>query len=743
MKRLLFSIFIINIMLSFLFIINTKNNEISKNISELGRSNSFTINIQNDIDNLDKNIAIDKIEKVVKKYDGSINKKFYLWRTSNKTDIIQYVYLNNPADYLQTLDITGNLLVAYDDSLNMIGSNNSTNKNKIGVIETLKSDIAYEIYTFQGLKDSKKSLSGFYTVNISGDTSSDVFINQLSKELGVIVNKNFQNTTTSSSSFFFFEIIPIIFLNILATIIVLYSVFFRFKEIGVKKMLGYKTAAIGLEFIKGIAKVYLLSFILSYIIIVIYYFLNKSKILFDSIIFSLKIYSIIFIITIIILTIPLMFINSITISQAIKNQKPTGLINKINIFFKVSFTFTLIILLSIILNLYLPIKSFYQHNYKKWEEAKNYAYVPLSYMDINDTEEKNLLETKQMKDLYIWLNNKGAIEIYIPDEIKTENNKIEAIAKLNESEILEGEGYGFSKTLKLKIKNNGIRVNNNYLKLNHIYDMNGNIIQTGEDENIIYLLIPEKLQDQKEEIIKSYKYPYENNMFTLSFSRLHSKFPDLFAGESPEIKPIIVKNEQRYFTYDIDAFSASKNYIIDPIVEINNNKVEHAGDISKNRGLYIRISSLDNPFEDIKDQVEKLQLTAYYNNAFSIYNDVAESIYTYQTMLIKQSIAAATIILVLVLLIIYTGIIRMERKKIENSVKILNGYSFFTRHKSILLFSYILYMVPITFILLKKFDNIDKLVSMILGIWIIDLFITTTTIYLYEKRNLKDVIKGS
>ena len=58
MKKILFSIFAINIILSFFFIVNIKSNEISKSISDLGSENSFTITIKQEIDNSNKKEAI-------------------------------------------------------------------------------------------------------------------------------------------------------------------------------------------------------------------------------------------------------------------------------------------------------------------------------------------------------------------------------------------------------------------------------------------------------------------------------------------------------------------------------------------------------------------------------------------------------------------------------------------------------------------------------------------------------------
>lgn len=741
MKKILCSIFIINILLSFFLFLDVKREALRTTINELGQEGSIAIEIKQGIDYLDRKETLEKIEAIVKEHDGSITKKIYINKSPRITDVIQYVSLNNPEFYFRELQFSGSLLTPYADNETFLTSSKDQVDGKIGTIETLDEKSLYEIRSFQTLAESKKSLSGIYYINLSEKSSSNAFINDLNQAIGIEVTE-YKGSSISIPHWPILELLPILFLYILSAIIVLYTIFYRFKAIGIKKLVGFKNITIAFEMIESIIKTYLIAVVISCFIIGIFYFFNQNMMLLNLILMSLLWMAIIFIINLIVLIIPLFFLEKIKISEVLKNRRPTHIISRINMVFKIIFTSILMILLVFIFKNHITLSGFYNENYLKWEETKNHAYVPLMYMEMERSEEQFLWEVEQMKKLYWKTNNAGGIEIYIPFDIQDSESKKRTLNQLIEAEGMIDPQY--AKAIKLKTVYNGIRINNNYLKANPIYDLDGNAVQINENDHILYILLPEKLKYLEKDAIEAYAYPYENDLFTMDYAGLHEHLPHLFDAGNPEVKVILVKDNQKYFTYNFEAFKEDNNYIIDPIVEINNNKIEYGGDISNNRGYYIKVDNPQDPFASISEEVKRLGLTAQYNQAFSLYDGVAEQVYESQSALIKQLTIAFVTGFILILLVIYSTIINMEKIKVENSICILNGYGFIERHKRKLLFLFFIYLILGCLMVLigNGFSEKIAFAILVLSVWVIELIVTIITIFIIEKQNLNDILKG-
>lgn len=714
---------------------NIKSNEINKSISDLGTKNAFTINIKREIDNIDKKEAINNIKNIVKKYKGTIVKKTYSNQKAIGVDITQYIYINNPEKFFNKINITGNLLSQYDESLNTL-SNIQNIDGKIGTIETLKNSSTYIITTLNALENSNKSLSGLYYVKLESEISQGEFVYELSKKLGTTVEIENINSITMPPMLAMLDLLPIIFLNILSVVIVLYTVFFRSKEIGIKKMLGFGDLSIGTGFMLDITKIYLASFVIGYMIIGIYYILNKSSTLLKLLIESISIAAFVFFATIIMLIAPLLLLKVITVAQTIKNKKPTKTIASINSVVKILFTYVLIGLLVLIYNLFVNLNNFYGKNYEKWEEAKNYAYVNLSYMEINPTEEQAHWEENQMKKLYKYVVDQGAIQIqtekkpYNKEEEEKILNKLNEILSPEERAITEEANKNSPQNI-LK-ENNAISINLNYLKENPVYKMDGTLVNLEYRENTIYVLVPERLKAFENEIIKGYDSKYNFNPNPTEITNQIKQ----------EISIIYIKNNQKYFTYNIEHFAQTNNYVIDPIVEITTEIFN--SDISSNAGIYIEIDDPADPFGAIIDKVKELGLGAYYTEAYCVYDSVAGNIQLILTFMTKLTIMAAINIFTLFLLIIYTNLIKLEHNKMDNSIKMLNGYSFKDRHINKLLLSIGIYLIPVGIISIKASNYFKlELLSIVGLICLVDIVVTIITITITERKNLKDILKGN
>ena len=110
----------------------------------------------------------------------------------------------------------------------------------------------------------------------------------------------------------------------------------------------------------------------------------------------------------------------------------------------------------------------------------------------------------------------------------------------------------------------------------------------------------------------------------------------------------------------------------------------------------------------------------------------------------KLTIMAAINIFTLFLLIIYTNLIKLEHNKMDNSIKMLNGYSFKDRHINKLLLSIGIYLIPVGIISIKASNYFKlELLSIVGLICLVDIVVTIITITITERKNLKDILKGN
>ena len=70
MRKILVSLFLINILLSFFIFYDLENNSINERISKSGENQNYTIHIDKGIKDLERNVTIDKIQKFTRKYEG-------------------------------------------------------------------------------------------------------------------------------------------------------------------------------------------------------------------------------------------------------------------------------------------------------------------------------------------------------------------------------------------------------------------------------------------------------------------------------------------------------------------------------------------------------------------------------------------------------------------------------------------------------------------------------------------------
>ena len=734
MRKILVSLFLINILLSFFIFYDLENSSINERISKSGEDQNFTIHIDKGINDLERNTNIEKIQKITKKYEADVIFRVYNNAPGQKLKLVKFVYLNDSNKLFNDIRVKGSIIKNHDTSMSYLDTGSIDNGKKVGTILVMDPDIYFKIATFESLKESKYTLSGFYSVNID-KSKIEAFVSDLKGELGVNVNleKNFENSKVVIPPIL--KIIPMIIVFLLSILVVVFDLISRYKDIGVKKLNGYSEKTLKLDYYRGIGWLYLISVVISYSILGILYFKFRNILYVELVFKSLIVTVILFFLICLVLLISLNFIGKVKMSAAIKNKKPVHIIKRFSLVFKLIFTFILIGLFISGLKLYVPVYSFYFENYKKWEAAIDYAQVDSHYYNENEDFDERIWSLIQHKKLYLYVNEMGGIQVEINDFSNSNNSDPK---KRAEEDIIH----------------NTIFVNNNYLKKHPVYDLNGKVVSIDENERVHTFLVPEKYAYLEEQIIKTYENYYISyhdipKQLEEDIKRVQKvlieKEPELFGNEPDTIEIIVIKNGQGYFTYDMNVHPETKNIVYDRIIDINTRGAYKTGDISPNSGYFIKVDNPEEPFLSISDKVKELGLEAYYYDAYSAYSNVAGQVNMYLGVLSQIAVIFGIAGITIAILIAYSIMIYMEKEKMDLSVKLLNGYSFIGRHGKKLLRTILFYIFFLpSFIFVRGNTTETRALALLLVVIVIlDLLLTYIFISIYEKRNIKDILKGN
>lgn len=734
MRKILMSLFLINILLSFFIIYDLENNRLNERISNSGEEENYTILIDKGINELERNTAIDKIQEIAKKHEAGLLFRVYNNAPGQKLKLSKFVYLKDSDELQKDIRVKGDFIGNYDRSLKYLDTGKIKNGHQVGSILVLDPQIYYRISTFESLKNSKYTLSGFYSVKIDECRLAE-FVSDLQDELGVNVSleKNFNNMRLFIPAIL--KIIPMIIVFLLTVLIVIFDLISRFKDIGVKKLNGYSDNCLKLEYYRGIGRLYLISTIISYSFLGILFIKFRNILYVELVLKSLLSTGLFFLVICLLVLISLCFISRIKMSDAIKNKKPVHIIKNFCYGIKILFTVILIGLFILGLKLYMPVHSFYFENLKKWEDTINYAQVSAGYEERNESFEDIVWNMVQNKKLYVYANKMGGLQILV-------------------NEKFDGERYGEKQSYLEKIIWKSIEINTNYLNKHPVYDLNKKRITVDDNENTNYILIPEKYKDLQEEII----YNLEDRYYSIHDAPIefkegrkkeqklaHELAPEYFAEDFGRFKAIIIENGQEYFTYDIFKYPETNNMVKDRVVIVNNNKAGLGFDISNNGGYLIKVNNPGQPFLSIRDKVEELGLLSTYQHAYSIYGSIASEITNYLEILSQIAVMFLMAGITIAILIACSIIIYMEREKMDLSVKFFNGYGFFERHGRKLLETMTLYVIflPAFYFVRGNVKEITAVGLLLVGIMMLDLLISIIFINLYEKRNIKDILKGN
>ena len=170
--------------------------------------------------------------------------------------------------------ISGRDLTIEDPSNSFISSHKSDNANQVGVFSSFNLDSIINIYKLEELKERFDYLSCFY-INTKDEKIISQFKEDLESKLGI---ESFIGTYYNSiiSDFLSTHIFNI--LCAIGLLIVLYTIFLRYKEFAIKKLFGKTKHEIRMNILKTLIVNHIIGFFISGLASAIYLFNKVDKI---------------------------------------------------------------------------------------------------------------------------------------------------------------------------------------------------------------------------------------------------------------------------------------------------------------------------------------------------------------------------------------------------------------------------------------------------------------------------------
>lgn len=697
---------------------------------------------------------INIIQTVANQYDINVERQTYTLDDSlKKTIVTKYVYVNHTNlsfDKIQLLN--GRYLTKEDTNSDVyLSSKSSNNINQIGQIKSFDQANQLDILPFPKL--ITQNLSGDYTITTSDKTIAEQFVQSLN-ELGLEAKVNaFTYVSSPYINLTILLIVGILYFIIFFLILIffVYFIILRFKEFSIKKMLGFTNQhLIKNILLKDLVLNQLISIGISLTVTTIYLAFYNN---FSGFISFLPIWLIVELglnLLLLLFCYPITYlVKCISSGLMLKNKQPKKLIQCINASSKFIFSVCAIVVLSILINNFVVLSNQNQ-NIHQWEQVKDYA--------------------------SFW---------YSPDELPTVGGKLDSLAeyptqvKMQKFYQLTNQQGGFiiSPSQEYTYKNttppnwpsyhpykNRITINNNYLKLNPIFDTASRQVDV-PDENTtdLTILVPEKYKNNADDILQLYtQFHTENYYFTRQIVQTQSGVdlgydPGAYGEIIKHVDPlkvhiIFVKNDQQYFTYNPTYCTESNNIITDPIAIIANNQnmgVDDYTTIISNGEYFCKVSDTQNPVGSFKATMISAGVENNIIRVNMLYDQVGNYIYETKTQIALECMLIIIVAIIIILIIIYSILNYMEANKKINAVKKIHGFSFFKRHFAFLKYVPIFWgVIWISMLGIVKLMDLSETINLsILGIgslsfMTIDLLVCYLTIRLKEIQKAKDILKG-
>jgi len=240
-----------------------------------------------------------------------------------------------------------------------------------------------------------------------------------------------------------------------------------------------------------------------------------------------------------------------------------------------------------------------------------------------------------------------------------------------------------------------IKVNNNYLRVFPVYDVQNNPVEVSEDTSDWILLVPEKYRNREKEIISFFQ---KDRAGLMDVEKRFYKQPVPDNGKNQQIEIIWLANNQKIFSFNPKVFPAENNVIIDPIIQVvteKNSLLADWGSILGNGAtdpLKIRLINRDTAltYKTLEPELKRLKLDDNLKHLITVDQFVLQQIYNLQEGMNRLLLISLALLAGLMLLVVQNLTIFFNKYQRKFVVRRLFGTGFFRTYKEyIFLFSVI------------------------------------------------------
>lgn len=293
---------------------------------------------------------------------------------------------------------------------------------------------------------------------------------------------------------------------------------------------------------------------------------------------------------------------------------------------------------------------------------------------------------------------------------------------------------------------NTVFINNNYLKLNPIYDANNKkIYLSNEYSDTLTILVPQKYKAFDNDIRVTYDEWYTWKKFVDEDAYNKAIGNPAVQHKNLTVNIIYVPNNQKYFTFNPNYAVNKGNQIIDPIAIIVNN-VNLGTDnylcFLSNQNYFGKITNYDNPYKSLSTYIKDSGLSVEISTTPSLYSVIDTEMYKVKQRLTLDILAFCLTIIILLIIIIFTVLNYLERNKVILAIKKIHGYSFLKRHQFFYLLSIVFWISMLIILNIRNTINFMSILIIIGVLIFVELLIVTLIINFVEIRKQKFALKG-
>ena len=652
---------------------------------QFGEKNAIRVTIPAK-EQIKEDIVYDTFLSISQQYNATIVKSKYIWNDNN-LHIVKAVYINNGLENISLL--SGRELSKDDNNSTLfLSTEQSNDKDQIGVIKDVFNDNFIEIMTFNRYIDMHMSLYGEYTIKLTSTADIGPCLDDIAGRLNISVeeltsNVNISLALTNQTLSILSSIQKILFIGFMIGLF--YYGIYQFKTIGIYKLNGVSLDSIYLQLVKPI---FLVQWIVALIIQILIIFLIKymTRTIFLSILInSLKYLLVSFLITGLLYYI----VSKVKISQLLKKEMNDSGLMTMNYIVKV---ITLSLLFYFFASSIVSFNNAVQLKEKSdlWKQYSDYAVV--QYGENQDEEstyfyshlfsEENKLITN---NFFKALNGIGAL--YANTEKMSAAVNFYGGSPIETWDIIAGiEVTDAIKQLQLI----NYTVNTNMLDKLMIKDMDGNPIRIDNKELDRILLIPYSKETNAEDILKLYQMNSANDN-----------------------KDMLL---YKYFIYDdtknntfFSFNTALENInVISPVFELLTDNNVHANDLVMlfNTGINspVKLPMNGKNLDEFSTEMQEFYDTYLENKGGTqhfqtLYGIFGEEIEFSESQLRQSFYLISIIIIVYLFVILYFTILYLKLNVRKISVQKLNGYSLMESLKpylkSVILLDVVCYIIYI------------------------------------------------